>query len=211
MTPTRSLPVTSAPPTSEDVAAFMPLVHKEVGRMLKRVPASVLRDDLVAAGSFGLFDALRKSPGRGPQFDWYARVRIRGALVDELRSQDWLTRRGRARATQARADGTAEATMVVRLDDLPDVQSEGLADASAPTALQLVERRADRATLERAIALLPAREADIVTSHYFRDAPFKTLAGRLGVSEPRISQLHAHAIGMLRTKLTAEHDAESAA
>jgi RNA polymerase sigma factor FliA len=211
MTLTRSPHPTSASPAGEELATFMPLVHKEVARMLRRVPPSVLRDDLVAAGSFGLFDALRKSPGRGPQFEWYARVRIRGALVDELRSQDWLSRRARAKTTAARADGTAGGTKVISLDDLPDAQSEALADETAPSVLQLVEQRMDRARLDRAIAFLPAREADIVTSHYFRDAAFKTIAGRLGVSEPRISQLHARAIGMLKTQLTAERHAESAA
>src|SRR5258708_36029713 len=90
-------------PTREELALYMPLVHQVVGRVLRKLPPNVLRDDLVAAGSFGLIDALRKSVDRGPAFDWYARIRIRGAVVDELRSQDWLTRRGRTRATKAQA------------------------------------------------------------------------------------------------------------
>jgi len=188
----------------------MPLVHKEVARRLRRVPPNVLRDDLVAAGSYGLLDALRKSPERGPAFEWYARVRIRGALVDELRSQDWLSRRARTRTTQARAEGTTGSTSVVGFDDLPNSQAERFADETSLTPLEAVERRADRSRLERVVALLPERDADIVTWHYFDDVPFKAIAARLQVSEPRISQLHTRAMGQLRATLTAEQNAEAA-
>jgi RNA polymerase sigma factor for flagellar operon FliA len=213
-TSTRSASSTSTQPTlptGQELTTFMPLVHQVVARMLRRLPPNVLRDDLVAAGSFGLLDALRKSPDRGPAFEWYARVRIRGAVVDELRSQDWLTRRARTRTTQAHADGTAGATSIVGFDDLPDSQAHGFVDASAVTPHDQVERRMERAALERAVALLPEREARIVAWHYFEDVPFKIIAVRLGVSEPRISQLHARAMGLLKTKLTAEQDAEAAA
>jgi RNA polymerase sigma factor for flagellar operon FliA len=198
-------------PTREELTSFMPLVHGVVARTLRRLPPNVLRDDLVAAGSYGLVDALRKSPDRGPAFEWYARVRIRGAVVDELRSQDWLTRRARTRTTQAHADGGAGATSVVGFDDLPDAQAQGLCDESAATPQDQVEQRMERASLERAVALLPEREASIVAWHYFDDVPFKVIATRLGVSEPRISQLHTRAMGMLRTKLTAERQEEAAA
>src|SRR5215467_8820453 len=92
-------------PTREELALYMPLVHQVVGRVLRKLPPNVLRDDLVAAGSFGLIDALRKSVDRGPAFEWYARIRIRGAVVDELRAQDWLTRRARTRLAKTRAAG----------------------------------------------------------------------------------------------------------
>ena len=199
----------STSPTREELTSYMPLVQREVARRLRRVPPNVLRDDLVAAGSFGLLDALRRSPERGPAFEWYARVRIRGALVDELRSQDWLSRRARTRTTQAHAEGTTGGVSVVGLDDLPNSQAELFADES-PTPLEAVERRADRSMLERVVALLPERDADIVTSHYFDDVPFKAIAARLQVSEPRISQLHTRAMGQLRATLTAERNAEAA-
>jgi len=102
MKPCASQPPATTP-TREELTLYMPLVHQVVCRVLRKLPPNVLRDDLVAAGAFGLIDALRKSPERGPAFDWYARIRIRGAVVDELRSQDWLTRRARTRATKAQA------------------------------------------------------------------------------------------------------------
>jgi RNA polymerase sigma factor for flagellar operon FliA len=210
MKPSLSTPPTSALPTRQELTSFMPLVHKEVARMVRRVPPNVLRDDLVAAGSSGLLEALRKSPDRGPAFEWYARVRIRGSLVDELRTQDWLSRRARARTTKAFAEGTAGGTAVVGFDDLPSNHQE-LADVTSSTPLELVERRMDRAELERAIALLPLREGEIVAWHYFDDVAFKTIATRLGVSEPRVSQLHSRAMGRLKTKLTEGQNAEAAA
>jgi RNA polymerase sigma factor for flagellar operon FliA len=210
MKPTTTTLQSSTSPTREELTSYMPLVHKEVARRLRRVPPNVLRDDLVAAGSYGLLDALRKSPERGPAFEWYARVRIRGALVDELRSQDWLSRRARTRTTEAQAEGTTGGTSVVGLDDLPNSQAERFADETSLTPLEAVERRADRSRLERVVALLPERDADIVTWHYFDDVPFKAIAARLQVSEPRISQLHTRAMGQLRARLTAEQNAEAA-
>jgi RNA polymerase sigma factor for flagellar operon FliA len=206
-----SIPHTSASPSRDELASFMPLVRKEVARMMSRVPPNILRDDLVAAGSSGLCDALRRSPGRGPAFAWYARVRIRGAVVDELRSQDWLNRGARARATRACEEGSTGSRTVVGFDDLPPSQAEGLVDAAAPSPFDLVERRTERAMLDRAVALLPEREAGIIASHYFDDVSLKIIAGRLGVSEPRVSQLHARAIGRLKTSLSTTRSAESAA
>lgn len=196
--------------TREELTLYMPLVHQVVARVLRKLPPNVLRDDLVAAGSFGLIDALRKSVDRGPAFDWYARIRIRGAVVDELRSQDWLTRRARTRATKAQALGEAGGASVVGFDDLPESQAHAFVDESIASPQDQVEKRMDRALLERAVGLLPEREANIVGWHYFEDVPFKAIASRLGVSEPRVSQLHARAMGRLRSALAEEREGVAA-
>jgi len=188
----------------------MPMVRRVVTRVLRKVPPNVLREDLISAGTFGLIDALRRSPDRGPGFEWYARVRIRGAVVDELRAQDWLTRRARSRVARARAAGTGGREAVVGFDDLPEAQASAFTDASTPTPEQQVERRMDRRVLERAVMRLPEREGNIVAWHYFDDVPFKTIATRLGVSEPRVSQLHSRAISLLRTTLTEPSGAKAA-
>src|SRR5258708_851660 len=97
----------------------MPIGGRGGGRLLRKLPPNVLRDDLLAAGTFGLVDALRKSADRGPAFDWYARIRIRGAVVDELRAQDWLTRRARTRVARAQAEGAGGSAAAVRVDGPP--------------------------------------------------------------------------------------------
>jgi RNA polymerase sigma factor for flagellar operon FliA len=89
----------------------------------------------------------------------------------------------------------------VGFDDLPEGQSFGFADATAPSPLEQVETRMERASLEVAVGKLPEREASIVRWHYFEGVAFKEIASRLGVSEPRVSQLHSRAMIRLRTMM----------
>ena len=79
---------------------YAPLVKYVAGRVGTGLPAHIDIADLVQSGIFGLVDAIEKfEPERGLKFETYAMQRIRGAILDELRSQDWVPRsvRGRAR------------------------------------------------------------------------------------------------------------------
>jgi len=98
----------------------------------------------------------------------------------------------------------------VGFDDLPEAQAQSFVDESMASPQEQVEQRMDRVALERAVQLLPEREANIVGWHYFEGIPFKTIASRLGVSEPRVSQLHARAMGRLRETLADHGGAEAA-
>lgn len=184
--------------TAELMTAYAPVVRQIVGGFQRKLPRNVLRDDLIAAGTAGLWDAIRRhgdKPDEG--FDWYVRVRIRGAILDELRAQDWLPRR--MRAVEVSEQG---APAVVRFDDVSDwEQSKSLAVASSSE--DLIERKIVSASLVRAVEQLPERERHIVASHYFEGRKFKDLGAELGVSEPRISQLHARAMARLRDIMAA--------
>ncbi|WP_428501273.1 FliA/WhiG family RNA polymerase sigma factor [Pseudonocardia sp.] len=80
------------------VAHYAPLVRGVAARIAVGLPASVDVADLVQAGVFGLLDAItRFDPGRGIRFESYAAQRIRGAMLDELRAQDWVPRTVRTR------------------------------------------------------------------------------------------------------------------
>src|SRR3954452_8188836 len=80
----------------------MALVGHMVREMLFKVPAHVHRDDLASAGYAALVTAARAyDSGRGIPFGRFAAVRVRGALLDELRSMDWASRSVRARARRA--------------------------------------------------------------------------------------------------------------
>src|SRR3954468_1252882 len=80
----------------------MPLVGHLVREMLFKVPAHVHRDDLASAGYAALVTAARAyDSGRGIPFGRFAAVRVRGALLAELRSMDWASRSVRARARRA--------------------------------------------------------------------------------------------------------------
>ncbi len=76
-----------------------PMVRKVAYRMARRLPQCVDAEDLVNIGIIGLIDAAdRYEPGRAPSFSAYARIRVQGAIVDEMRKNDWVPRSVRDRA-----------------------------------------------------------------------------------------------------------------
>ncbi|MCU1429210.1 MAG: polymerase, sigma 28 subunit, SigD/FliA/WhiG [Actinomycetia bacterium] len=78
---------------------FAPLVKFVAGRVAAGLPQNIEQSDLVSYGIFGLIDAIDKfDPGRGYKFETYAISRIKGAIIDELRSIDWVPRSVRAKA-----------------------------------------------------------------------------------------------------------------
>lgn len=82
------------------VLHYAPLVKYVAGRVGTGLPAHVEAADLIQSGIFGLVDAIERfEPERGLKFETYAMQRIRGAILDELRAQDWVPRaiRGKAR------------------------------------------------------------------------------------------------------------------
>lgn len=81
------------------VKKYMPLVNYHVQRISVSLPKSISRDDLQSLGMVGLYDALEKfDPERELKFDTYASFRIRGAILDGLRKEDWLPRSTRDKA-----------------------------------------------------------------------------------------------------------------
>src|ERR1700759_1134199 len=75
------------------VQQYLPLVSAILGRLAMTLPDHVDHDDLQSAGLVGLLQALRNyDPSSGNSFETYARVRIRGAMLDELRRMDWVPR-----------------------------------------------------------------------------------------------------------------------
>lgn len=80
---------------------YRPLVRYVAERLHTKLPDKVELDDLISAGIFGLMDAIEAfDPNRGVKFETYCSPRIRGSILDELRSMDWVPRLVRARAHQ---------------------------------------------------------------------------------------------------------------
>jgi RNA polymerase sigma factor for flagellar operon FliA len=185
------------------LAQYSPLVRQIVGGFQRKLPRNVLRDDLLAAGMSGLWDAIRRQGAEhDDSFEWYVRVRIRGAILDELRAQDWLPRRARAAAAEAQAAGNTSIVppSVVRLEDVSEwEQGRALSSTDTTSSESAVHDKLVGEALQRAVEQLPERERHIVSMHYFRGIKFKDLGAELGVSEPRISQLHSRAMKRLRT------------
>ncbi|WP_374727387.1 RNA polymerase sigma factor WhiG [Haloactinomyces albus] len=81
------------------VLHYAPLVKYVAGRVGTGLPSHVEVSDLIQSGVFGLVDAIEKfEPERGLKFETYAMQRIRGAILDDLRAQDWVPRSVRSRA-----------------------------------------------------------------------------------------------------------------
>jgi RNA polymerase sigma factor for flagellar operon FliA len=75
------------------VQKYIPLVNSVMGRLAMTLPEHVSHDDLFSAGLVGLLQALRNfDPAANTSFETYARVRVRGAMLDELRRMDWVPR-----------------------------------------------------------------------------------------------------------------------
>lgn len=80
---------------------YLPLVKYNGERIWQRLPDGVELDDLISAGVFGLMDAINAfDMGRGVKFETYCVPRIRGAMLDELRSMDWVPRLVRSKASK---------------------------------------------------------------------------------------------------------------
>ncbi|MBM3260040.1 MAG: FliA/WhiG family RNA polymerase sigma factor [Candidatus Sericytochromatia bacterium] len=80
---------------------YMPLVRYVVGRLALTLPATLDPEDLCGYGLIGLIQAVEKFQlDRGVKFETYAATRIRGAILDELRSQDWVPRSVRSRGRE---------------------------------------------------------------------------------------------------------------
>src|SRR5213075_435143 len=81
------------------IVHYSPLVKYVAGRVSVGLPQNIEQADLVSYGIFGLIDAIEKfDPARNIKFETYAIARIKGAILDELRSIDWVPRSVRAKA-----------------------------------------------------------------------------------------------------------------
>jgi RNA polymerase sigma factor for flagellar operon FliA len=144
----------------ELVRGHLDLVRKMVTQTTARIPSHVSRDDLLSAGMAGLAMAARHfDPARGVPFDRYAATRIRGALIDELRSFDWASRPVR---TKARALAVVTETLTAKLGRTPT--SEELAQAAGLTVDALGRLTGDvhRAVVLNYEAILDTGDSEII-------------------------------------------------
>ena len=189
----------------ELIERYAPLATAMARRM--RVPTNALtgRDDLESAALVGLIDAVdRYDPDRGVPFEGYAGLRIRGAVLDELRRVDDHTRdqRRRARAVADDVDpeiGAYRATLSLDLlleSGDRDWAAEDLTD-------DRYESQDLRGRVESALRCLPPRQRELLARYYGDALTLRQSAVRMGISEARACQLHGRAILNLRRELAA--------
>lgn len=176
------------------LVALLPRARRIAGGFVRRLPMSVRAEDVVAAATMGAWLAVLGRPElTGDAFRYYAHVRIRGAILDELRHQDWLPRSARSRDGPALWQGY--------LDELPQAQRRVALKTEPEQETDLLAHEASEA-LSRALASLPERERYIVVEVDLRERRQWDVGADLGISEPRVSQLRARALRRLRAALS---------
>jgi RNA polymerase sigma factor FliA len=224
----------------EAIHQYLHLVKYVAGRIYINLPSNVDINDLINDGVFGLIDALAKYDGsRAVKFETYAITRINGAILDGLRSLDWVPRTVRQRAREIeRAHERLEAELgrdpsekeladsldvtvrdldrlrqrfrsnaVLSLEEpLPNTGDhelyvgDTLEDTESDVTSEL-ERDELHAEIMRAVESLPPPERTVIRRYYFNGDTLKEIKAELGVSESRVSQIHAQAVTRLRQLL----------
>ena len=211
---------------------YLPLVKLVAGRIAIGLPHHVDKDDLISNGFFGLLEAIeRYDLSRGVKFETYAVARIRGAMLDSLRAQDWIPSTVRQKARQyeqtvadlehrlgrSASDEEIAGAMGVSVTQLHNlintlngctlVPLEDYIRTESPTCQtpnpsQYLEEEEVKATLGKAIERLSEKERLVVTLYYYEGLTLKEISLILKLTEARISQLHTKAIFRLRGALS---------
>ena len=207
---------------------YLPLVKLVAGRIAMSLPSHVDKEDLLSSGFFGLIEAIdRFDAGRKNKFETYAGVRIRGAMLDYLRSKDWIpvTTRQKIRKYEkavyeleselgrpAKDEEIAE-RLQIPIFELPEIERELNAATLVPfeeytrsfdlessdvTPSDSMEFKELQNTLANAIDRLPEKERLVVSLYYYEELTLKEISLIMHLTEARISQLHTKAVFRLR-------------
>ena len=216
------------------VEEHLALVGYNVNEVLARVPSHVSRADLTSAGAMALVRAARSfDDSKGVPFARYASMRIRGALVDELRSMDWVPRGARRRARRAsevtdmltsqlgRTPTKAELAhaMGVSVEEVDAAHADGdtrvlsmdafdgaVADMvvdSSVGPLDAIVNAEQFEYLRAGVDCLPEKLRYVIEELFFNDRPVIELADEMGLTRSRISQLRTEALSLLKDGLNA--------
>lgn len=187
------------------IERYAPLATSVARRM--RVPTGAVmgRDDVESAAFIGLIGAVdRYDPERGVPFEGYAGLRIRGAILDELRRLDDHTREDRRRAREFAMDTEPEIGVYGATLSLDLLLETGDRDwAADDDTADRYENQDLRTRVESALRCLPPRQREVLARYYGDSLTLRESAVKMGISEARACQLHGRAIHNLRLELAA--------
>ena len=207
--------MTSTPPLTQlvDTLSVVESVLQHVGR---RLPAHVSREDLASAGKLALVEALLRYQGPATEARAYCYARVRGAVFDELRRLDPLSRRTRARvnlvaraantltgelgrepadyevaaATGLTVGAVREAGRIAVTDTCPiDGAGEELHDRAARCPAESAADGDAASSVREALTRLAPKQALALRRYYLEDATLDAIANELGVSRERARQV----------------------
>ncbi|MET3131981.1 RNA polymerase sigma factor for flagellar operon FliA [Oxalobacteraceae bacterium GrIS 1.11] len=212
----------------QHLLAYAPLVKRIVRQLNSQISGAIDRDDMEQIGLMGLLEALRRYGTPDGAFGSYASLRVRGAILDELRRQDWrpravrqeshrlrdsvreLTRRLGREPTEkeiiAALGITADAYQQYQLAENAELIGsfdEVLQDtmgngASAPNP---EDQLMVRRSLEQALRGLDEREQRVVQMYYEFELSYKEIAAVLDLTDARVCQLNKMALGKMKAML----------
>ena len=201
---------------------YMPLARVVAGRLYRsRSERIIAFDDYLQYARVGLIESVdRYDVSREASFESYSSFRIRGSILNGLGHESEFAAQGRFWRTRASDRVESLASELPQQDDLAfdelidltmgiaigfvleerlsPVDDTVSSNPYAATEMDQIVRQ-----LHAFVDELPARERDIVRSHYFEHLEFQVMAERMGVTKGRISQLHARAVARLREALEA--------
>lgn len=224
------VPATVLMPAQEQQAVqdYLPMVKRVVRQLQAQAQGAMDADDMAQIGLMGLLEALRRYGAPDEAFGAYARQRVRGAILDELRRQDWRPRSVRQAAHKTRdavrelrrklgkEPTPAQIQQALGFDETDYLAWEQAESAEAMTSLdEMLEAGADmpshthdpahavlqRLALEQVLAGLSGREQRVVQLYYEYELSLKEIAVVLELSEARICQINKEALRKLRAAL----------
>ena len=208
------------------IEAYRSYAHAISAEVLKKLPSSVDRDDVMGAAELGLVEAAQKfDPSRGVLFKTFAYYRIRGAIYDSLRKADWLKGDARLRFesganeylkdhTEAGAgEAVPSSTAYGELQQLTSavvtsyiLSLDGLnyeiADPKAESAEDALLQRDGQRQLKDALSRLPENNRRLIEQYYFHDATLEEIGSQMGLSKSWVCRLHAKSLDMLRALMS---------
>jgi RNA polymerase sigma factor for flagellar operon FliA len=218
----------SAAEEQKHLVAYAPLVKRIARQLTSQVSGAMGREDMEQIGLMGLLEALRRYGTPDTGFGSYASLRVRGAILDELRRQDWrpravrqdshkmrdavraLTRKlGREPNDKEAADALGISQDEWRQFLLDDCAEELL---SFDEILQEATERAHsapgpedqflvRRSLEQALSALNEREQRVIQMIYEFELSYKEIAAVLDLSDARVCQLNKSALAKMKAAL----------
>jgi RNA polymerase sigma factor for flagellar operon FliA len=221
-------PAVSAAEEQRRLMAYLPLVKRIVRQLGSQAGGAIDRDDMEQIGLMGLLEAQRRYGAPDAHFASFAALRIRGAILDELRRQDWRPRSVRQESHRLRDAVRAltrnlgrepnEAEIIGSLGISPEAYHEYQLDENAEAVASFDELIHDlaalpssspnpedqlmlRRSLEQALQALDEREQRVIQMYYEFDLSYKEIAAVLDLTDARVCQLNKGALRKMKAFL----------